>query len=71
MFPPVLAVLGARQNHQNKNLVGLVINVRDQPALVVADVEDNARPDAIGVTQSLPYILETIPTSRFHDSVPG
>jgi hypothetical protein len=55
---------------QNKNLVGSEIDIGNQPALVVADIENDASAYPIDVSPGLFYIREIIPRSRSDYSVP-
>jgi hypothetical protein len=49
------------QNVQNIDLLTPNINVSNQPAPVAADIENNARPDFIGVAPGLSYIRKVLP----------
>src|ERR1700679_866067 len=70
IFPSILCILHVTQNMQNKNLVGSEIDVRNQPAPVVADIENDASAYPIDVPPGLFYIRKIIPRRRFDYSVP-
>ena len=70
IFPSILCIIHVTQNMQNKTLVGSEIDVRDQPALVVSDIENHASAYPIDLSPGLFYVREIIPRSRFDYSVP-
>jgi hypothetical protein len=53
IFPFLLVVIGMAQNVPNENLLALVADPGNQPTPVVADVENNATPNAIRVLPAL------------------
>lgn len=71
MFPSALVVLDVAENVQDVDDTGPVIDVGNQPATIVANIEDNASSDAIGIVQGLPDVRKVIPPRRLYDSVPA
>jgi hypothetical protein len=58
-------------NMQNVDLLSSKINVSNQPASIVADVENNARPNLIRVRPTLLYLGEVSPLCSPDDPVPS
>jgi hypothetical protein len=58
------------QNPKNKNFSAPEINVRNQPAFVVADIENDAGANSVCLTEGLPQILKAQPIRPPGDSVP-
>jgi len=56
MFPFLLVVIGMAQNVPDENFLAPVTDPRDQPAFVMADVENNASPNVVRVPPALLYI---------------
>jgi hypothetical protein len=71
MFPFLPVVIGMAQNVADENLLAPVTDPRDQPALVVADVENYARPNVVRVLPALLYIREMEPIGILDYFVPS
>jgi hypothetical protein len=52
---------------QNENLLSLVVDIRNQPALVMADVKHSACPNAVCIPPTLLYIWKISPQRAFGD----
>jgi len=59
------------QNMQNENLLSLVVDIRNQLALVMADVKHNACAHAVYISPTLLYICEISPRRAFGNSMPS
>jgi hypothetical protein len=55
---------------QNENFLSSEINIGDQPAPVVTDIENDASPDAIGTIPTLLNRPKMPPTSGFGYAIP-
>jgi hypothetical protein len=55
---------------QNEDFLPSKIDIRNQPAFVVADIKNHARPDPIDIPPTLFYVREVAPLRRLDDSVP-
>jgi hypothetical protein len=55
---------------QNVDDSSLVINIRNQPASIVADVKDYGGSDAIRIVQGLPDVEEIVPFCSLYDAIP-
>jgi hypothetical protein len=58
------------QNVQNIDLLSPEIDVSNQPASVVTDIENDARTDFIGIAPALSYIWKMLPHCFLGYSVP-
>jgi hypothetical protein len=56
---------------QNEDLLSPVVDVRNQPALAMADVKHNACPHAVYISPTLFYSWEITPHRAFGDSMPS
>jgi|HubBroStandDraft_3_1064219.scaffolds.fasta_scaffold15096_3 hypothetical protein len=56
---------------QNEDFLSPVVDIRNQPALVMADVKHNACPHAVNISPTLLYIWEITPRRAFGDSIPS
>ena len=56
---------------QNEDLLSPVVDIRNQPALVMADVKHKACPHAVNISPTLLYIWEITPRRALGDSIPS
>jgi hypothetical protein len=71
IFPSAFVVLDVAQNVQDENLVTPEVDERNQAAPIVADIEDDARPDEIGALPRLAHIGKVMPIGGSSHFVPG
>ena len=56
---------------QNESLLGLVVDIRNQPALVMADIKHYACPHTVDISPTLFYVWEISPGCAFGNSIPS
>jgi hypothetical protein len=65
-----LVVFGVAQDMQDKQLLVVVSDVSNQPALVMGDIEHNTSADLIDITPTLLYVWEVFPLGSLDNLVP-
>jgi hypothetical protein len=56
---------------QHENRLSFVVHVRNEQALVMADVKHNTSAHAVHISPTLLYIWEISPRRAFGDSIPS
>jgi hypothetical protein len=70
ILPSLLAVFRLREDVANIDRLPAVLNHRDEPVFVAADIEYRKKVHRIGVPEIFAHVHETLPPGALGDQIP-